>query len=532
MRNSPARVEDAIFEMFKWALVLGVGLTNASPVAGSELRIEDVQQGIVLIKVDFVDGAASTFGTGFFVDHDGLIATAEHTLFGYESVEGNGQQRQGHKPSVISVRSSALDAEFRVDAEEGIAVLRCGRDLRFAWLDLCLIRVELTPEQRQAVQPLDVTTRKVRSGEEAWAFGPRCSDHSKEHCWTVLPQHISISTLSKKGETLKYLSSGSTLTNGYSGGPLVDTNGLVVGVCSKGDPVSPIPTVTYLNHIGEFTPVQYLEYFDGVFPASSFFKEPTDCESWRAWKQLTHFDCKQLTVIAKNPQRYCTCVCIALTTDPGALSPPIDSARDDFLRCASPGCLAQVAIASVRVLVESSRETTSELDDRKGLKAWGAFVGAAYEMLVENAERLNETEQATVFKSLGDLYYRASVDSELGKLVAGENMTGRAFEAYSKSLTIQPDQQDAWRSLSGLFVQNGDLVSAHRALREAQKYGLPQAPLARDSEYLKTLTETLSIEEREKIRVVLGEDERLRERIVLDEAQAMITRGAGGYEGR
>ena len=481
----------------KAALTLLLGGCLASQASSSasaqELRVDEIEKGVVLLVVEFADGGDSAFGTGFFLDHDGLVATAEHTLFGYGSVRDTADRKDlGRVPRSATIISPALQSEFTIDATEG--GFQCGKDLPFAWLDLCLLRVDLSEAQRQVVRPLDVSSRWAAAGETAWAFGPRCSDHTSPSCRQIVPIRLDIASLGGN-ELRSYLTTGTLIQTAYSGGPLVDNRGLVVGTCSKGDPLSPVPGITDLNDIAEFTPIQYLEYFDG-FPISDLFQSPTNCDSWAAWDQLTHFDCKQLSVLAEQPARFCKCVCIALQTDPGALEPPRDEARGQFFECASPRCLADLAIATFQAVYGSTKRTDPS---DTNLEPLIDLVGDLYAALERKGAGLSENEQAILYKSYGDFYYRAVSSPEIVAIVGDSEAIDRALSAYSKSLALAPDEYDAWRSLAGIFIQEGNLVAAHGALKESGFHGLPLATYELDHAYLDTLSVDLPTEDRETI---------------------------------
>jgi len=74
-----------------------------------------VDKAVVVITVEFSD-APTDMGSGFFVDHDGLIATADHVIRGLTTpASGTSGPAQTKHPKRITVYSAYLQKSFVIE---------------------------------------------------------------------------------------------------------------------------------------------------------------------------------------------------------------------------------------------------------------------------------------------------------------------------------------------------------------------------------------------------------------------------------
>ncbi len=201
------------------ALALAL-LATALPACAShqlnkELSIPDVvaerAPGVVRIEVP------GGYGSGFVVDERGVIATSYHVIAGAEA------------------------AEVVIDDTHRLPVVRvlASDELH----DLALVQVQMGPQERLRSLPLG-DSRGVRPGEPVLTIGSPFGmlDH------TVSDGLVS----SVRGEDeIKLLQISAPISEGSSGGPLLNRNGEVIGMASM--------IVSGGQNVNFAIPVEYLE---------------------------------------------------------------------------------------------------------------------------------------------------------------------------------------------------------------------------------------------------------------------------------
>ena len=187
----------------------------ASHQAAKDLSIPDVvaerSPGVVRIEVP------NGYGSGFVVDERGVIATSYHVIAGAEA------------------------AEVVIDDAHRLPVVRvlASDELH----DLALVQVQMGPKERLRSLPLG-DSRAVRPGEPVLTIGSPFGmlDH------TVSDGLVS----SVRGEDeIKLLQISAPISEGSSGGPLLNRNGEVIGMASM--------IVSGGQNVNFAIPVEYLE---------------------------------------------------------------------------------------------------------------------------------------------------------------------------------------------------------------------------------------------------------------------------------
>jgi hypothetical protein len=154
-------------------------------------------RGSVVEILGAVEGSDETsYGTGFAVREKGLIVTNAHVV-------------RGVRKPLVRTRDGATYASVRViDSDDA--------------LDLALLRVV-----GLALEPLPVSAAALAPvGTEVVAVG-----HPRGYEFTVSEGIVS-ATRALKGNGIEMLQTTAPISPGSSGGPLLDREGMVVGVCS------------------------------------------------------------------------------------------------------------------------------------------------------------------------------------------------------------------------------------------------------------------------------------------------------------
>lgn len=164
----------------------------------------DLKSHINLIKAAVATVTANKgSGSGFVISEDGTVVTAEHVVSGSKLVKVNlasGKECYGEVAASSKQR------------------------------DLAIIRLDCS-----GLSPLPLSRQKLVEGSEVFAVGTPLSDKLQ---FSVTKGVVSAI---RKVEELEYIQSDVSVHPGSSGGPLLDSNGNVVGVTSVGIAAGSVP---------------------------------------------------------------------------------------------------------------------------------------------------------------------------------------------------------------------------------------------------------------------------------------------------
>lgn len=168
---------------------------------------EAVRAATVLVEV-----GAGGHGSGFIVSADGLMLTNAHVVGGQHFV----------RVRLLSGRA-VVGEVLQVDGRRDVALVR------LEGADWPALPVRETP---------------VRVAEPVYAIG---APQMKELAWTVTRGVVSAYRQTRPPEQLDYIQADVPVHGGNSGGPLLDRNGNVVGICVAGLAMGPDKTNAGLN---------------------------------------------------------------------------------------------------------------------------------------------------------------------------------------------------------------------------------------------------------------------------------------------
>lgn len=180
----------------------------AERVSDAPTMLKEAQRGVFKIWAK-VDGGMQV-GTGVLLDTEGRACTNLHVIAGCSGVEVQFMDRPDRVPAELL----AIDAS----------------------IDLALIRLPMTHGAIRGARPLTMRESEVSLGVEVWALG-------YPDAMSITASRGVVSALRKTSEfigrleglsdlspTCEWVQTDCVLNPGYSGGPLVDEDGKIVGI--------------------------------------------------------------------------------------------------------------------------------------------------------------------------------------------------------------------------------------------------------------------------------------------------------------
>jgi Trypsin-like peptidase domain len=423
-------------------------------------------RGVVILVVEFEDGKKDV-GTGFFVDHDGLVVTADHVVNRYSSTPAAppfnpGPSRRAKK---ITAYSAYLRKKFLLDLSTSPNAATTGQFAQGKWLDVAFLRFPIDEDSRRLIEPLDLASDPPNQNARVFPWGPKCTTLTDESCFVPISNTASITNSPRKAK--EYVL-GAILKVGFSGGPLVDESGRVVGVCSFGTEL-PLRPDTYNE---SYVPAGFiLRFYLNSLPPSPFFGASSVCDRLRPFPSLTSFDLQQIAVPwAQNPSSFsdpavCTCCCESLGKSPNGLLP---SALSGAAACAPPWCPETSFYASFRAL-------RSELQLLGGsevaLTSLYREVSVAYYAVLSRGT-VSNANLAAIHRVYGDSMTALASEPTMVKFES--ELYGRALSAYDRSVKLAPNKE-VYASMGQILQNQGDLRGALAAQVLAQYAGVQAA---------------------------------------------------------
>ena len=189
----------------------------AQPLADpTPFHLADVRKSVVFIRRS-TPGKPTSTGTGFFVSKDGLIATNRHVV----------QSEAGPDPSTVLYVGvpSAADPDVLDYFKGQVAFVAPTQDT----LDFAIVKIAARPGY-QPFRPLTLATTKLKLGAPAAAIGFPFAQVNNP---VLSFNKGSISASRVAIEDRPYYQTDAAVNPGNSGGPLVNTDGQVVGIVSR-----------------------------------------------------------------------------------------------------------------------------------------------------------------------------------------------------------------------------------------------------------------------------------------------------------
>lgn len=427
---------------------LFVGFLAAAPPSSLAENAPQISTGVVIITAIFQDGT-SEIGSGFLVDHDGLVVTADHVLRGATSVPSDPNQIPQSNRQVKHLTVYLLDGTRTADIDVRAGDITWGASQQ-GFLDVALFRVPIDDQLRSTLQPLEISTDVPRKGQALFAFGPACSPvkPSNANCQVAGPQQAILGNEPKKARTYEI---STLLSLGFSGGPLVDSLGRVVGICSWGDTLALSQAVARAS----YTPVTYLtnSLIDHI-PQSQFFTGGVACQNAHSLPSLTFFDFQELSAPwrssagALSDASTCVCCCESLSHASNAMLATGLSAR-----CAPPFCLTE--------RFEATRKAVSLFLNQFAPDA--PKLALSYRALYELRKEIDSDHSIAVLTRWQSDITFAEIASDIS--------SRREFLRFPYLSSARTDAIDAYIALMKEFAKPTDTDKTHEVAKsESQAY--------------------------------------------------------------
>lgn len=149
------------------------------------------------------DGQPFAFGAGFFISADGRLITNRHVV--KEAITANG----------LAIEFQLADGKTTV---RRYAIGGCGDERE---LDLCVLKLDHKPKQW-----IDATPVQVKPGERSYVIG-----HPEGFEYTFSDGIIS--AVRELEYNVKYVQFTASISQGNSGGPVLDERGRLLGIATK-----------------------------------------------------------------------------------------------------------------------------------------------------------------------------------------------------------------------------------------------------------------------------------------------------------
>ncbi|MBC7817971.1 MAG: trypsin-like peptidase domain-containing protein, partial [Planctomycetaceae bacterium] len=193
--------------MLVWLASGGV----ASAQSADKFNLKTARRGVVLVK-SFTPGLEPAVGSGFIVSKDGLIYTNRHVI------ESPGETIRG-TVVVVGVPSDKDPDELQYYKAEVVAVTEKSKPLDFAVLKIA--------RKDGTFLPLPLSFEKLDLGSDVAVLGyPIVKDDSPSISFTK----GSISGTKLQFDKVSYYQTDAAVNPGNSGGPLINSQGEVVGI--------------------------------------------------------------------------------------------------------------------------------------------------------------------------------------------------------------------------------------------------------------------------------------------------------------
>jgi hypothetical protein len=407
---------------------------------------------IVIIYAQFPGNDVYELGTGFFVDHDGLIMTADHIIHHVQtsppSAYISGSAPFQTQPTSIMVYSVALKARFQVDLTQSNNLIG-GVLSATEWMDVALLRVTLNEAQRLRVRPLDLSRSPSAPKESVSAYGPSCTNLA-DSCFQP---SVTTTVLSNDLVSSRQYEVRANMTTGYSGGPLVNASGMVVAVDSWGEVIGQ-NQVTKAFYI----PSTYiLNSFLDKAPPSSLLNSDDACTKVDSFISLTAFDFQELSQrwIGGNAllqsQDQCTCCCKLLHKAPNA------AIRSLALKCSPPFCPLDrlFGLANTITLHLATKAVNADT-----AASYGDFNSTFNELVARPT--WDNARLYTIYNTYGQTLAALSKSDQIRGNVAFVDAPQFALRGLEGSQLLK-ERSATYMEMGELFAISGDSASAHAA---------------------------------------------------------------------
>lgn len=417
----------------------------------SSCRASDPGDAIVIVASKFSDGSTE-WGTGAFVDHDGLILTADHVvhraLANPLSTMTNGSVPASTTPISITVYSARLVTPLTVNLTVPDNVIG-GAYSANDWMDAAFVRVTLSDVQRMIIEPLDISLSPPGRGEQLTAWGPHCPDVTSTSCDAVDAIDSVTVTLSNDPSVNRDYQVRANFNLGFSGGPLINGAGMIVGIASWGLRPDGAPTTGTQIVTATYLPGPLIEReLSPKISSSTWLATPAGCSHTTNIRPLTAIDTAEIFPGDPAPAD-CPCCCSSLSRSPNSIN-----TRIGYSSCAQQsGCIEDAALALANSVRLAANTGTVDAQTVKAYASLRAMV-ASSDIVHSPAD-----QRAKLYDSFGAAGLAITLSHSADHFPALGVADQDALVAYRMRAKIA-DSPAVYINASELLREKGDLVQA------------------------------------------------------------------------
>jgi Trypsin-like peptidase domain len=434
---------------FATSLLRTVVALLAFSALSSPCRASNPGDAIVVLAVKFSDGSTD-WGTGAFVDHDGLILTADHVVHraiaNPLSTMTDGSVPASSAPIGITVYSTHLVTPLTVNVAAAGNVLG-GAYSANQWMDAAFVRATLTDVQRAMIEPLDISLSPPNQTELLTAWGPHCTDVTSPNCGTVNAVDSVTVTLSSNPSVNRDYQVRANLNLGFSGGPLINSAGMIVGIASWGLRPDGAPTTGTQIVTATYVPGHLIvRNLSGNISSSSWLLTPSGCSHTTDFRPLTAVDTGEM--FPSDPKAAdCPCCCSTLSRSPNSINTRVGNSS-----CAKQ-CPQNAALALANFVQLAANTGTVDAQTVNDYAKLRALIASS------DVDQLPPDQRAKLYDSFGATGLAIALSHSAQQFPSLSVATQDALVAYKMRLTIG-DSPAVYENVSQLFIQEGNSVKA------------------------------------------------------------------------
>lgn len=410
-----------------------------------EKLVAQIPNAVVIIYAEF--GNEYEIGTGAFVDHDGLILTADHVVH-HINLNPFSSYLASNPTTTTPTKITVFVTEPKVRIDVDVNTIIGGNISPTQWIDVAFMRVKLTDIQKAQIIPLDISMDVPNAGAAVAAYGPLCVNFPID--FKCFEPGVQKTDLYNNPRTAREYQVRSNITTGYSGGPLVSDSGKIIAVTSWGDLLQGTNVVVKAS----FVPAPYiLRYFSHREPDSNVFTEAQACTTANNLLSLTFFDWDQISKPwFKTPISLgqCGCYCSCLGKRASFTNvPPLS----DACSAAPPFCTANTFYAlanDIKIGIFTGSLETAKYESLK--KAFAAV----------NFKKIDIAEQKKILNAYGSTLDLIASSPTTEGVEAFKDASGLSLSAYIKVLSYSDDAH-TYSAVGNIFARMNDAKASAAA---------------------------------------------------------------------